>query len=875
MSRFAEYTLTRIAGWSFDAIEPLQMSNTLLEIIQAEKHLEVVESLKEELCERLHLQIQGREERRERLALINLRRCVYNNRMTSEDGKIEKIAPYLYEDETLIKNLHVWEKNIGSYIFHLNRLDDMYDQEWDQVKENLRQVAKCKELQTGILFAQPRLYKKLCDILFDNNLPWKKNERTILSYCYRMATKVSPFSMFTASGLAKITAVEEWNFPSFQKKSLYTFNAGALDKFVKLLQGSSLYKKRLLVKNNSSILSREDDFLFLKYASDYEMKKTPGAVQEMAITLKKNPLVDLIWAFLSQEETFYTVESLINQVREVLPEFSSEKIEELVEKLIDAGFLILSLKYDSNNINALEQIIQSESVPDKEMNQELSDLYQKFRSLNGDSPDILNLKVSDIANKFSKLNNCLLDQSEEISSHNLVHHNTYFADGIEISQDTFRPFLDKIEKFASILPLFNTDYIFQQRVKNFYFEKYGETEDPVPVMEFFSQFCASAMDENSDQYNINPFDEKRIVTPDIILMQEERKKFIEELYGNIKDGFIDEEFIDRWGKIAEKFKPPLAAKSVGITAQICPDEKGNSNYLIVNKVVSGYGTLFAHAANAWSDNPSSAWFVESIHENLKEINSEFEPVDLTGIFGFDGQIRPFITNRTITYPGDSVADPDGRFIPWSDLSVIYDQKRKMPVLIDVSRQKKILPIHMGALSPVFFPPFYRMMYSFGPSFTPDFSLVDYMENLQPENSQDEIRHYQRIKFGPLVLMRETWSIPSRLLPVQEKGESPVFFYKRLRKWAYDLGMPGKVFVTPMKVSEFMRDQSRSNNFQRAHKPFYVSWDDFTSLRIFQRFIQEAGSNIYISEMLPGPEQAQLFKDGKKHVFEFLFEWYEK
>jgi hypothetical protein len=178
------------------------------------------------------------------------------------------------------------------------------------------------------------------------------------------------------------------------------------------------------------------------------------------------------------------------------------------------------------------------------------------------------------------------------------------------------------------------------------------------------------------------------------------------------------------------------------------------------------------------------------------------------------------------------------------------------------------------LSSAYFPPFYRFVNCFGPSFSPDFPLLALFEANQPRENLKAIRHYPRLYHQQVVLMRETWCIPEESIPSAGKSEGHFSYFRRLRRWAMDLGIARRVFVTAMQTSDYFRSNLPSNKFRRVHKPFFVDWDNFATHQLFRRFTRVRGATVTISEMLPLPEQIPSNSEAEARSTELIFELYD-
>jgi hypothetical protein len=296
----------------------------------------------------------------------------------------------------------------------------------------------------------------------------------------------------------------------------------------------------------------------------------------------------------------------------------------------------------------------------------------------------------------------------------------------------------------------------------------------------------------------------------------------------------------------------------------------NAEFFVLNKVTAGYGTVFARHALE-NDGGARQWLAAALRRNLRSMERELEVVDLIATFGFVGQLHPRLTPRCLIYPSETSSTGITGAIPWSAVAVGSNPEHTAVTLIDESTGRSLLPINLGTMSSVHFPPFYRFITAFGPSFTPDFSLTYFLEEMRLPTERENVRFYPRIFVGPVVLSRATWCVPFEVIPPRKRAASRHADFHSLRQWASRLGLPGKVFVTPMQIAEMMGRERVSGSFHRLHKPFLVDWDELGSHTMFRRYISADTATVTFAEMLPTFDQIPLQAGDARRVAEHVFE----
>jgi hypothetical protein len=172
------------------------------------------------------------------------------------------------------------------------------------------------------------------------------------------------------------------------------------------------------------------------------------------------------------------------------------------------------------------------------------------------------------------------------------------------------------------------------------------------------------------------------------------------------------------------------------------------------------------------------------------------------------------------------------------------------VLGDRATLRRVLPLHLGTLSPLHLPPFYRFLVALGAAFTPSFSVVDFLEEELSAEERLKPRSYPRVRLGPVLLSRRTWCIPSEGLP-QFAGRMPTFSeFLDLRRWARGFDLPQRAFVTRVQPAEIARDDLDLRAVKRSRKPFYIDFDDYASCVLFTRYSRRTGPTLRFTEALP-------------------------
>jgi hypothetical protein len=888
MHRFADHVLLRLAALEMDDLSPFRCPRVLRVARDLDAVCHSLDERREGLSERLFRAVSGQVDPSFRGVLLDVKRSVFNDRAPRSVASVAELAAGLRGDPSLLDELREWEDDVRRYRDLLREGEEAVRVDWAEVIGHLAELWRDPRVQTGILFAQPQLYRQLDGVLAgddaDRGVVDPKLGRAALAYCYRMATKTSPFSTMTVVGVGRLSGSED-RFPGAVAKacdSAFLWNAEVVDAATDRLRRTRDIEADLPLYLNDTARVDGEYVHFIAQRS-----ATPGGASgggsESLVSLSINPVIELIIALLGRRPGGLTPRSLPMAISDLVA-FPRESLARMIRVLIDCGLLVTSLEYDANDFRALEKLAASRVLRGGSSGREAADALMGIQAL----VDALDpAPPPEKAELLRRVHERLLDflggtspKGLRLDEQTIVHHTCFAAGTTELPGAALRRFEPALARVAALLPLFNGDSPFYHTVQRFCAEVLGDGGGSEDLLTLFRRFCRwSDPSAEAGVASADPFREGAARNPEAIAAAAARGELLEELRGvvtrpGVGDVEIPADFFERWGRVARDFRPRLAPASACYLGQVSRRAlPGGPLRFVLNRVVPGYGLLFAHSAGRDVPGSPRSWLGGSLHAALERLAPDAEVVELIGTFGFGGQIRPRLTGRCLVYPGESTDRSGGRSIPWTDVVVSLDGGRRAAVLASRASGRRILPVHLGTLSSIYFPPFYRFVTCFGPALTPDLALLPLMEEALPEEARRGIRHYRRLVTGGVVLLRETWCIPWALLPGAGSREGGFARFRQLRRWARDLGLPRRVFVTPSNALDQPRGQAPSGRLRRLSKPFFVDWDDYTSHLLFSRFSRAKGATLTASEMLPDPEHEPPDPGGPACVTELALEIY--
>jgi hypothetical protein len=880
MLKFAEYAVVRIAGLPVSILESLKFSRTLRADEKLKELAAYFRDNKEDLCARLHDSIRGQKNESHRRRLLKLKRDIFNEKKDTNLFCLKELP--FEKDPKSAEDILAWKAAVEKYLLVEKELDADLEADRNEALRMLSGFWLNNSFQNGVLFAQPQLYRKLTDLLSrtnaENNKVNRRLYRSAFSYLYRMATKTTPFSSFATVGIERISAGNPYS-PAEQPGEtdpVFLFNSMLIRKWAATAGSTPILREHQALSVNETVRETEDGICFLSCNSKVEEN---GSIfnDESLIDLKPDPMIDAVLKVLAREPERFTSLSLAEHLSRLVP-LPEDYWRKLINKLTDVGLLKAHIGYETNSRDAIGQIARAKSLTATSEGRSFMRSFSRISGLIqelGDAPatgclDVLEDIREAAGTAFGRTGN----NDAGLNEQTMVHQDLRLSKVTSVPYDSIASFEPAMKEIAGILPLFNFDFPNQRFITDFFLANYSPGGHPENILDFFSKLTKPG--RGNPGTDTGPFPADMMFLPEVAEMVSVRDGFIasiSEIVDRNNSGAVElpAGFMAEWGNKARSFAPTSAPLSVAFLGHLREPSDSEPVQFVYNKTTSGYGTLIARYGGKGEGDSASKALADSLKRNLEDLDPNAEVVELIGTFGFDGQIRPRLTERRLVYPGEESNGAGKGRISWQSLAVVWDESRAIPIIVDKESGKRILPVHLGTLSPAFFPPFYRLVTCFGPAFSPDLPLLDLLDGSSRAYEERSVRHYRRICLGNVVLMRESWCVPHEEFPSVRKEESDFSYFGRLRTWAKMLGLPRQVFFTGLRTEDYLRGNLSSGSFKRLRKPIFVDWDDFLSHQFLRRFVPVEGGVLSISEMLPLAGEQRPLDNG--HITEHIFEFY--
>jgi hypothetical protein len=849
--------LLRVAALPANALRSFECPSALASAREVEAAFARLESRKQLRCDALYRLAPGRSALVRRL-LLDWKRAVHNHRPTKwRLSDTSEVLAILEPAKGLTEEMLAWERDVERIHRGLREGQIALASDWAAVRQRFQCVWQNESLQRGILWAQPELYHELAKRLPDSqrlSKPDRRTERRELSFVaftYRTSTKTSPFSTLTLTSVGRLA------------NDAATFTVPDLRTCVSRLMISPHVVTRIARR----WLEREDvavkaplatpDLLHIEpgriaFLTHSGTNGSDGTADEVVREMSNASIGELMVCSLRETPGTHTFSSFKRAMARMLC-CEEQRLEGFLKPLINARLVGPVLEYDECRPEAAESLLAAGRALDcPELCPECETLASVVERLgvvaNSPLPELgrgLRAAESDIGR--------LLGNEAEIPPGSAVFERCAVSEPTPVPQCAVLAVIPVLEQLLNVLSLFNVDLGAAAVVQEFARER-CVTGEALPVLLSFAEFwerLQSRYDGGERDAYQRAANEDPVTASATLL----RRQFVHELRARMQASRANRlklpaDFVCRWTAQARDFAPRRAPLSANFLGQFATTAEAESFSFILNSVAPGYGALSAAWAVSTPANPAGVELRAYVIEALSALDRDGDVVEIAAAMDFGGQLREPLTARFLSYPNSPHSARDSGKIAWDDLGLFLDESLDCVVLGHRRDRRRVLPVHLGAISPRFFPPFYRFLLAFGPAFTPSFSVIDFVEEELSESERLAPRRYPRVEVGQVILSRETWCVPSVHLPKSMSSLLTFSEYLDLRRWARELDLPWRAFVTGAQPAEIVRGGFDLHALRKVRKPFFVDFDDYASCLLFSRYTRQAGTTVRFVEAMP-------------------------
>lgn len=706
----------------------------------------------------------------------------------------------------------------------------------------LQQIAQNETFQRALLFASHSLLEQLPRFCATPAENFSKKERhtalAVLQYATRMATKTSPLSRFTTLAVQDMDAKAQTDAADHPQtgKSVVTPNVAILEAIYDLLLREPAFYRSLSLRLNPCIVSLPDKtFQWLFFNGEQE------SFQKMETSAPLN----FITAYLLENERQASFEALLKYLQTGV-EAEPQALENFVLELTDLGFLEWVLPENGLSPGWCGGLYQYLGfLPAEPLIVQTAALLQWLRTAARTLP-------------FQPVEAALATLKE--------------------TREQLRQYF---ERFGGGTPPIPAEQIFfedtQQPVK---------TPLPPRVVNNLMEQLASAWQKRPakplPEYRAalaSFFGEIGLKRKALDFQTFAQNYFLPRRHGGTE---ASESLANETSTGTKQSPSPRASvakqkKSGGplrLGALLQFYRKDGQWHAVVNALYPGSGKMFARwlhlfpsdikeALETWVSAPdvirsrhsqpddlhpeAAETTSKLIHEASGQNSKLLTPFPWQG--WFNANFQPPLSAHALAVPGGRVQmKPAGKTFLLGHLSI--KNSKSGPVLFDRVSGNVLELNDLGLEAPETRPPAMQLLWQAGVPFVSLDALIP--ENLWWSFYDENVRHRTRYTYRDLVLARAAWAVAPALWQTWNAAD-PVDFFAQIREALSELIVPRWFFAR-----------------FAPEKPQYFDQDSPVLMMLFQKMLRQGAGTLFITEMLPTPEQAFVENEGMRAA-EFVVE----
>ncbi len=901
--------LLRVGGMPINYLDELRFTETVQwqDSLLALEH--VLHRQKDRLVDVLHAAVNRQKEAQDvRRKLINLKRQIFNMHLPHGTHEARTNAASLEPDEgaLLLEWLDLWER----YQQQLALGPEILAAELQEKRKRLKQILDDTDFRKGILLSSTVLDQATTGYLASEatqlNREARTVERSLLEYLFRTVGKTSPFSTFTpvCVGTIEEQANNDGNdatteddimlaLNNVEKQSFTRLNMLVLSRLSNQILASPDVRHALRVRITNGWRLRANHIEYVRRkpvidTTDTEASLPLDYIQEHVIQLPMSTTLHHIVQLLGDghEEQLGTIIAQLS-TREQQPQ-AETLIEEYLGHLLRLGFLIVpALQVNIHHdcpLTAYRQKVRAIATIQTDM---LADALETIETLVDAYADADIAERRDILTQIRYLlqqGSAQLSTSQRVLNFpkTLLYEDTVLLPKrLAISSRMWLETFAHMHELQQILPIFDARLPQKMMTRGYFQARYGvgqRCDDFFSFADMFNQEFLRLLQSNAGnrpwfdskgkfQGHANYFNQ-----PELTQLNNARRataEYMQTAYQALPDGSAElqlgDDFFQTIASLVSGLEDFSSSTFLSQFARV-----NDEPLLIINQIYSGLTLLFSRFAYCFEQDERSA--IVSI---LRQTLHDLQPVgsifaELKG--GYDAtnlNLHPTFTAYEIVCPGELSARPAEEQILLEDLSIQDDNDAGRLRLYSKRLGKEVIPIYLGFLTPRALPEMQQILLNF--SYL-TMSPLDLWSGTKVSDPTTPVRYYPRLRYKNVVVQRATWKVQGETLPQRASGQSDGDFYLAINRWRKSIGLPAKVFLTPIaSTSKDAQTDKKSSEAAPTYKPLCIDFENYFSILLLETTVRKTSSDFQFMEMLPLPEQLWFRDNDQAYISEFIFE----
>jgi hypothetical protein len=883
--KLAPNFLLRVAGISIQGLLEWRAPQTMDCLYQITEHSNWLDRHTKPLVERIEAEVPNLVDDAVRNQLIKYKRDMYNLRFPKK--RPPEFVGHIPDD--LIAEMQNWEAVYTSIRNLEQEAKALYEEELRHSRVRMQELAQEPNFLNGVVQTSQDLYEKVKKYIEtpieEQNARLRKVEYTLSTVLTRTGAKTSPFSSFTLVGFGEWDAEGKQSLASVKSyrshlRINHTFVLRLFDGLLKRPDIRPLLRYRV---NRSSIVSN-GQFRMMRRTDNPKRRPRVFRTSEAHVALHYSPSIQtVVETVRSAPGANLSFESLV----QALESFGKrEEIEKFLMQLIDLQILEPVVEIPDQSPDLIREVLGWLAKWPVEIAGLIADRLHQVQEL------ISKFETATVEDRMGLLNRLTALFEEMYAAVGLEPDGTRFAmllyEDAMIPEPTRLPaaewqgMVQDLARLQDLAPLFDVKYRLQSKLAQLFRDQYGEdgvcprTSDLIqPLVMVNQDFFRAMVPEElhadlelaNDVENIRILNELkvefgRMITEklldgeEVVLTAEDVDAFASRIPESVKRRPMAHDFFVQWAKTAD-----------------------GQSLLVLNQAYHGFLTFFSRFLEYAEG--------EEVQKLRAYLNSLLEGAgafaEISGVYGFNANLREPLAKYELVFPDMPKTWPDEQApvqLRWNELSWVYDKETDR-VVLHHPEIGKIQASFLGTLIPLMLPNLVRMVTNmFTNSILPLNFHSFHEHNLTDEQRLQEVRVYPRVRLGNVVLSRKKWLVPRSQLIERENKESDYEYFCRVHKWRMKLGLPRRVFIrfVPMTDAEnpfarmFEGKEAEQEEIDFTHfKPQYIDFESPLLVRLFGKIISDTTLGMKIEEMLPDVEALWFTGQGRPHVTELTVE----
>jgi len=873
-----DWTLTpelmvRVAGLPVETLEGLRCPDTLAwaeEVLTAEAWLRAdAQALSDDLGN----VVAGVEDKTRRARLLKTRRDIFNLRRPAE-------GPFGL-DPALQGRLDRWVEGLRRLEALRAQGEDRLAVEMPRARAALRGLLVQPRLRAGLLLASPGLdaqldaYAAAPPIAADKRA--RKVERSAVSYVYRTVAKPSPFSTFTGVALGRVSAhsrgvAEHASVPG-EWTSQVRVNVVALTRLAEAVAADPERRGDLVVRPASGWGRDADRVRYVRRSlrtGDTAATVTFDSARDQLFFLRRSQVLEGMLAMAADAPALLHRE-LVTGLAEQLGA-DPEQCEQYVATLLELGLLQVPLL--ATNVHAADPLRTFRDALRglcRPWSGRLADLLEDpIRCLEdypAGTPAQRRTLLAALRRGLGAAMEFVGSSGEALPS-TLVYEDVrasrvplpWSGDGSTGSVAEVAGALRTLER---VLPAFDLTLRHRLTLQGFFLARHGVGGRCEDVLRLVHDFHEDIYDEYLSWVSRHPnVDGSGRLSGDpnflgdrrIAGLDRARRAFADRL-GQLLAATPDAAEIEVRADLVDAVAAELGvdAGGTGLAARTHFLQQAGDGLVVHNQVHGGLAFPFSRFTHCFAEDG----LVERLRHRARAVAPPGAVLaEVTGGSATTNlNLHHRLTDYEIVCPGEtSTALPDQR-IDLADLILEHDPHTHRLLLRSRRLGREVVPVYLGYLLPQALPAISRTLLLLSTS-----AIVWFEPWAGVPVADGKIRHRPRLRLGPLVLARRSWTLRARDLPADIGGPAEQFL--TWQRWRRTHGLPLRVFTTVHPPGGVGR---------RRPKPQLLDLGSELSLRSFRAALTHPDSRVELTEALPDLGRAWVRSPAGHHVAELAVE----